>query len=86
MRFLKWEIHTSPRDVVEVQLQGSEADVMLLDNVNLQNYREGRGFRYYGGHATRSPVLLRPPHPGQWYVIVDAGGSAVRAGVRLRRA
>ena len=50
-----------------------------------QSYKSGRQYRYYGGHATRSPVRIGIPTNGQWYVVVDLGGygGQVRAGVQV---
>ena len=72
-------------EVVEVTLSGTAANVRLMDSPNLQNYRAGRQHRYFGGHATRSPVRLQIPHSGHWYVVIDLGGYAgsVRSGVRV---
>ena len=50
--------------VVEVTLD-HPANVQLLDPVNYNAYRDGRPFRYVGGHVTTTPVRLRPPQPSQ---------------------
>jgi hypothetical protein len=84
MNFLHSGVSTGPGDIVEVILQGNAANVMLMDTVNFQNYRNGRKFTYYGGHFTRSPAVVRPPHPGQWYVVVDLGGGAGRVSASVR--
>ena len=83
--FLNTTITTFQGQVVEVMLSGNAANVMLLDGANYQHYRNGRPFRYYGGHFTRSPVRIAPPHPGLWHVVVDLGGAQgrVNASVRL---
>lgn len=84
MNFLHDELDLRPGDVVQVTLEG-RANVMLMDPVNFDLYRRGQVYRYYGGHALRSPVRLVPPHAGKWHVVVDLGGSAgtVRAGVSV---
>ena len=84
MNFLKTEVNTGPGDVVEVTLQGHAANVMLMDSSNFQHYQAGRQFTYHGGHFTRSPAILRPPHPGHWYVVVDLGGGAGRVSASVR--
>jgi hypothetical protein len=48
---------------------------MLLDDLNLSNYRSGRPFQYFGGRATRSPVVLTVPHAADWHVAVDMGSA-----------
>ena len=73
MNFLKYEFDAGPNDVIEVNLD-RRANVRLLDSINFQKYRNGQQHTYHGGHATASPIRLRPPHPGHWYVVVDLGG------------
>ena len=83
MNFLKYEIDAGPSDVIQVTLD-KQANVRLMDWSNFEKYRRGQQHRYYGGHATSSPVRLSPPHQGHWYVVIDLGGYAgtVRASVQ----
>lgn len=71
--------------VVVVTLKGNAANVRLMDGSNFNNYRAGRRHRFYGGHATKSPVRLQVPHTSHWHVAVDLGGlgGQVRSGVRV---
>jgi hypothetical protein len=75
----------SGSEVVEVSLQGTAANVRLMDSSNFSAYRAGRQHRFYGGHARQSPVRLQVPAAGHWYVAVDLGGYAgsVRSSVRV---
>jgi hypothetical protein len=84
MNYLHQEFDAGPDDVIEVTLD-HPANVQLMDSDNYENYRSGRPFRYYGGHATKSPVRLVPPHYGTWHIVVDLGGGVgtVRASVRV---
>lgn len=84
MNFLHEEFDAGPQDVVEVTLDG-QANVMLLDAGNYQDYRQGRRFQYHGGLAKVSPLRLAPPRQGHWHLVIDLGGYAgrVKAGVRL---
>lgn len=59
---------------VQVTLQGSAANVRLMDTSNYQSYKSGRKHKYYGGLITKSPVLLGVPSSGHWYVTVDMQG------------
>lgn len=72
-------------EIVEIKLSGNAANVRLMDSLNFQNYKNGRKHRYYGGHATRSPVRLKIPRAGHWHVAVDTGGYSgkVSASVRI---
>jgi hypothetical protein len=82
MNYLHYEVDAGPDDVIEVTLD-KQANVLLLDGPNYRDYQAGLTYRYHGGFATVSPVLLRPPHPGRWHVVVDLGGysGSVRASV-----
>lgn len=71
--------------VVVVHLQGSEANVQLLDNSTFERYRRRQAYTGSGGHYRRSPVQLVIPHDGYWHAVVDLGGYAgsVRASVEV---
>lgn len=73
MNFLKYELNLGAQDAVKVELNG-QANVRLMDYSNFQAYRNGRQHRYYGGLATVSPYVVKPPHSGQWYLSIDMGG------------
>ena len=78
------EFDAGPDNVIEVSLDHA-ANVQLMDAPNYENYRNGREFRYYGGHVKSTPFKIRPPHRGHWHLVIDLGGSAgtVRAAARL---
>jgi Domain of unknown function (DUF1883) len=84
MNFLHKEFDLAAGDMVEVTLD-HPANVQLLDPSNYQAYRNGRQYRYHGGHATVSPFRLAAPQAGHWHLVVDLGGNAgtVRASVRV---
>jgi hypothetical protein len=46
------------RTRVQATLSGNAADVYLVDSSNYSNDRPGRGFRYTGGLAHRTPDIL----------------------------
>lgn len=73
MNFLQYEFDAGPGDIIQVKLD-KQANVRLLDADNFQKYRNGQQHTYYGGHAEKSPVNLRPPRQGHWYVVIDLGG------------
>jgi Domain of unknown function (DUF1883) len=72
-------------NVVEVSLEGTAANVRLMDSLNFSSYRAGQRHQYFGGHVTRSPVRLQVPSAGHWHVAIDLGGygGSVRSGVRV---
>lgn len=88
MEFLQFDLGYQQRGAVAVvSLSGTEANVQLLDSENLNRYKTGRTFNYYGGHYKASPARIVIPHTGGWHVIADLGGNAgqVKASVRVIR-
>ena len=86
MRFIHHDLgNLDGGQVVLVTLKGTAANVRLMDSSNFSNYRAGRRHRFYGGHATKSPVRLQVPHASHWHVAVDLGGlgGQVRSGVQV---
>ncbi|MGY6217369.1 DUF1883 domain-containing protein [Methylolobus aquaticus] len=86
MQFQHYDLgHKQAGQIVEVSLQGSAANVRLMDSSNFQSYRSGQRHRFYGGHATRSPVKLAIPRTGYWHVAIDLGGyrGSVRSAIRI---
>lgn len=85
MEYLHSAVHVNPGEAVLVELD-HPANVKVMDDPNFDRYRRGDARRYFGGHATQSPVNIRPPQPGRWHVTVDLGGyrGTVRAGIRVQ--
>ena len=69
---------------IQISLQGSAANVRLMDSSNYSSYRSGRRHRYYGGLVKRSPIVLTVPNAGHWYITIDLAGLAgsVRSSIR----
>lgn len=76
MEYLHQEYDLRPGDVVEVNLAGNAANVILLDQANFENYKQGRQYTYFGGYYRTSPVRLTTPRQGHWHLVVDLGGAA----------
>ncbi|HET7181534.1 MAG TPA: DUF1883 domain-containing protein [Candidatus Limnocylindrales bacterium] len=58
-------------DVVQVNLQGTEANVLIMDSSNFSSFRSRGTYREaYGGTWKRSPVHLTVPRSGHWYGVV----------------
>lgn len=72
-------------EIVEVTLQGSAANVRLMDSSSFSNYKNGRQHRYYGGLAKQSPIRIGIPTSGHWHVAIDMQGLAgnTKASVRI---
>ncbi|MXZ35524.1 MAG: DUF1883 domain-containing protein [Acidobacteria bacterium] len=85
MKFIQTDLgHRESGEVVEVSLTGSAANVRLMDSSNFSAYKNGRRHRYRGGLVKRSPVHLRIPHAGRWYVTVDMQGLRGRTNASVR--
>ena len=84
MNYLKYELDAGPENTIQVTLD-KQANVRLLDASNFQKYTRGQQHIYYGGLATKSPVNLKVPSAGHWYVVIDLGGysGTVHASVRV---
>ena len=75
MKYLYYDLGEQQQDTcVVAHLRGSAANVILIDPVNFDRYRLGQLFQYTGGLQLRTPVRLRVPQTGHWYLVVDCGG------------
>ncbi len=86
MKFTQYKFdRLSSGDIIEVTLQGSAANVRLMNSSSFQAYKNGRKHRYYGGLVKQSPYRLNVPSSGQWYVTVDMAGlkGEVRSSARV---
>lgn len=73
--YLYWPLQVGPNEIIQVDLD-NQANVYLLDLANYDKYKHGQPFEYHvGGWATVSPVKIRPPYQGLWYVVIDLGDS-----------
>lgn len=84
MNYLHYDFNLTTNSTVRVELD-KQANVLLLDPTNYQNYRNRRGYKYFGGLVKQSPFLISPPHSGLWHVVIDTGGytGSVRASVSV---
>lgn len=85
MQYQVYDLHNCKRgERIQVSLQGNAANVRLMDSSNYSNYKYGRRHQYYGGLATRSPIVLSIPQNGHWYVTIDLEGlrGSVRSSIR----
>lgn len=51
-------------------------NVLLMDDANFSSYRNGRAFKYFGGHFTHFPARIPVPSNGSWNVALDLGGGS----------
>ncbi|CZE45807.1 DUF1883 domain-containing protein [Campylobacter geochelonis] len=86
MEFTKYDFGQLEKGrIVEITLQGSAANVQLMDSSNFNNYKNGRRYRYVGGLAKQSPIRLATTHSGHWYLAIDMRGlvGRVRSSARV---
>ena len=86
MKFSHYKLgHVTGGSVVEVSLQGSAANVRLMDQSNFNHFKAGRRHRYHGGLVRKSPFRVQVPRSGSWHLTVDMQGlrGTVRSGIRV---
>jgi hypothetical protein len=69
-------------DLVVVECD-HQCNVRLLDEYNLEQFRNGRQHRYYGGFYHMFPVRLVVPKTGHWNIVIDLGGQRDTAKYRV---
>ena len=75
MKYQYYDLHQCDRgERIQISLRGNAANVRLMDSSNFNSYKQGKNHRYYGGLATKSPVVLTVPSSGHWYVTIDLNG------------
>jgi len=85
MKFTHYRLgHCKGGEIIEVTLQGSAANVRLMDTSNFNSYRSGRRHNYYGGLVKRSPFRVQVPRSGNWHITVDMAGlrGTVKSSIR----
>jgi hypothetical protein len=75
MNFLHYQVATGTGSVIRVSLIGNAANVLVMDDANFNIFKQGGRYTYFGGYYTRTPVLIKPPSPGRWNVVVNLGGA-----------
>ena len=86
MKFNHYNLgHITRGNIVEITLQGSAANVRLMDTSNFNKYKSGHRHTYNGGLVKRSPFRIPVPKSGNWHVTVDMQGlrGTFRSGVRV---
>ena len=67
---------------VELNVQ---TNVYVMDQANWNNGRLRPNARYVdSAHATRSPVVVRAPRAGTWWVVLEATGRPIRNSITER--
>jgi len=85
LSFLHYKVNTGVNSVIEITLD-KQANVRLMDGRNLSRYKLKKPYEFTGGLAKVSPMVIRPPHKGDWHVIVDLEGfgGTVKATVQVK--
>jgi len=84
VNYLNYKLHAGPEQTIRVSLT-NKANVRLLDPLNYYKYRAGRQYQSAGESTEETLVHFKPPHKGEWHVIIDLKGQEadVRASVQL---
>ena len=77
--FIHAREYLSDGDVVVVECS-HQCNVLVMDDMNFQNYRRGERYRYFGGFFNRLPARISVPGSGYWNTVIDLGGG--RASIR----
>jgi hypothetical protein len=75
MNFLHAREYLSAGDIAVVGCD-TQCNVMLMDDSNFANYKNGRQFKYHGGHFKMFPARIAAPSTGNWNVVLDLGGGS----------
>lgn len=75
MQFLHSREYLNDGEVVIVNCS-HQCNIMLMDDLNFQNYRSGRNFKYHGGFYRMLPARIAAPTTGFWNVVLDLGGGS----------
>lgn len=52
----------------------TQCNFMVMTDTEFNNYRNRRGFTYYGGSYKHFPARIVIPHSDNWNVVIDLGG------------
>lgn len=61
--------HIEGGSTVSVQCS-HQINVLVMDDINYSNYKNGRRCQYYGGFYKRLPAQIVVPHTGYWNVVL----------------
>lgn len=82
--YLHYDINAGPNNVIQVFFNAPWVNVILLDNLNYQNYINKTPYTYFGGLAEISPFNIRPPRNDHWHLVVDQGGQPLTTGASVK--
>lgn len=84
--FLHKREHLNAGCIVEVDCS-HQCNIVLLDDSNFSNYKNGRQFTHHGGGGLfkRFPARLQVPNTGYWNIVLDLGGGSanIRHSIRF---
>ncbi|MBN1834936.1 MAG: DUF1883 domain-containing protein [Spirochaetales bacterium] len=73
MGYLHYTVTVAQDKQIRVSLS-NRANVRLLDTLNYYKYRAGRPYQSVSEFSEETRVQIKPPHKGEWHVIVDLKG------------
>ncbi|EMN0830589.1 DUF1883 domain-containing protein [Providencia manganoxydans] len=69
MSFIHSREYVNGDDVFSVQCS-HQINVLVMDDHQFNNYRNGRDAKIYGGFYKQFPANIRVPHSGYWNVVL----------------
>ena len=79
MGYLHYKVSAGEGKEIKVSLS-NRANVRLMDTLNYYKYRAGRPYQSVSEFSEETRLQIKPPHKGEWHVIVDLKGQAEVAG------
>jgi hypothetical protein len=73
--YLHKRLHLRQGQAVEIEID-RPVRVMLLSDLNFEKYKRSRTFYYYGGYYRETPVIVQPPRPGVYHLVIPLGRDA----------
>ena len=84
MQFLHSREFMNSGDIAEVN-SSHQCNITLMDDINFNNYKNGKSFKCIGGFFEKLPARIAAPSSGYWNIVLDlAGGTAtIKHSVRI---
>jgi len=72
MKFLHQPFNAKEKERIVIDFD-KPTKVLMVHASQINKYKGGRTFRYYGGYAEKSPVEFTVPFDGVWHAVIEKG-------------
>ena len=76
MGFKYHSLNLNSGNTIQVNLK-QNADVLVMDNTNLQYFKNRNNYKFLGGGFTSGLVKIQVPNSGTWNLVVLPHGNGV---------